>query len=133
MKGSQVQFLVRLWLKVVNVCERRMTMVLSSSGQISFRHPVILVITVALWGSSVLPAFACGTPNRTRRPSVMHKMIIQLKRLSVVSTRPFDEVVERLTATIGRPDMNTFYNAMAAAPKLADLEKVVEGATDPRI
>ena len=63
----------------------------------------------------------------------MHKMIIQLKRLSVVSTRPFDEVVERLTATIGRPDMNTFYNAMAAAPKLADLEKVVEGATDPRI
>ena len=58
----------------------------------------------------------------------MQKTIIQLKRLSVVSTRPFDEVVKRLTATIGHPDMNAFDTAMAAAPNPADLEKVVQGA-----
>ena len=58
----------------------------------------------------------------------MQKTIIQLKRLSVVSTRPFDEVVKRLTATIGHPDMNTFNIAMAAAPNPADLEKVVQEA-----
>ncbi len=53
---------------------------------------------------------------------------IQMKRFSVVSTREFDEVVDRLTATIGRPDMNAFYKAMVAAPNVADLEKVVQGA-----
>ena len=53
---------------------------------------------------------------------------IQMKRFSVVSTRPFEEVVERLTATIGRPDMNAYYKGIAAARNLADLETVVRGA-----
>ena len=58
----------------------------------------------------------------------MQKTTIQLKRLSVVSTRPFDEVLKRLTARIGHPDMDAFNNAMVAAPNPADLEKVVQGA-----
>src|SRR6266478_3198715 len=53
---------------------------------------------------------------------------IQMKRFSVVSTREFDEVVDRLTATIGRPDMNAYYKAIVAARNLADLETVVRGA-----
>ena len=36
---------------------------------------------------------------------------VQLRRVSVVSSRPFDEVVRRLTATIGRPDLNAFHDA----------------------
>jgi uncharacterized protein (DUF302 family) len=53
---------------------------------------------------------------------------VALRRVSVVSSRPFDEIVQRLTATIGHPDMNAFHEAMAAATTAADLEGVVHGA-----
>jgi uncharacterized protein (DUF302 family) len=53
---------------------------------------------------------------------------VQLRRVSVISSRPFEEVVRRLTATIGRPDPNAFHNAVAAATTVADLEEVVHRA-----
>jgi uncharacterized protein (DUF302 family) len=53
---------------------------------------------------------------------------VQLRRVSLVSSRPFEEIMGRLTATIGRPDMNAFHNAVAAATTVADLEEVVHGA-----
>jgi uncharacterized protein (DUF302 family) len=53
---------------------------------------------------------------------------VPLQRVSVVSSRPFDEIVRRLTATIGHPDMNAFHKAVAAATTVADLEEVVHGA-----
>jgi len=56
---------------------------------------------------------------------------VLVRRVSVVSPRPFDEVVRRLTATIGRPDMNAFHKAVAAAATVADLDEVVHGATGP--
>lgn len=56
---------------------------------------------------------------------------VQVRRVSVVSARPFDEVVNRLTATIGHPDMNAFHRAVAAATTVADLEAVVHGAIGP--
>ena len=53
---------------------------------------------------------------------------VAVRRVSVVSTRPFDEIVRRLTATIGHPDMNAFHGAVAAAETVADLVEVVQGA-----
>jgi Domain of unknown function DUF302 len=53
---------------------------------------------------------------------------VPLRRVSVVSSRPFDEIVRRLTATIGHPDINAFHKAVAAATTVADLEEVVHGA-----
>ena len=53
---------------------------------------------------------------------------VQVRRFSVVSSRPFDEVVRRLTTTIGHPDMNAFHSAIVAAMTVADLEEVVQGA-----
>ncbi len=53
---------------------------------------------------------------------------VHVRRVSVVSSRPFEEIVRRLTATIGRPDMNAFHNAVAAATTVTDLEDVVQGA-----
>jgi hypothetical protein len=53
---------------------------------------------------------------------------VQLRRFSVVSSRPFEEIVRRLTATIGHPDMNAFHKAVTAATAVADLEGVVRGA-----
>ena len=53
---------------------------------------------------------------------------VSVRRVSVVSSRPFEEIVRRLTATIGRPDMNTFHKALAAATTIAELEDVVRRA-----
>jgi hypothetical protein len=53
---------------------------------------------------------------------------IQVRRFSVISSRPFDEVVSGLTATIGHPDMNAFHKALAVARTPADLENVVRAA-----
>ena len=50
---------------------------------------------------------------------------IQVQRLSVVSQRPFDEVLRRLTATIGRPDLRAFHDAVASATTMGELEAVV--------
>jgi hypothetical protein len=53
---------------------------------------------------------------------------VQLRRVSIVSSRPFEEVVRSLTATIGRPDMKAFHSAVVAASTVADLERVVQEA-----
>src|SRR6476646_3922324 len=53
---------------------------------------------------------------------------IQIQRFSVVSQRPFDEVIRRLTATIGRPDLKGFHDAVASAATMGELEKVVRQA-----
>src|SRR5262245_33077056 len=58
----------------------------------------------------------------------MSTVEIPVRRFSVVSSRPFDEIIRRLTATIGHPDMNAFHKAVAAATTVADLEEVVHGA-----
>lgn len=57
----------------------------------------------------------------------MSTIEMRVQRFSVVSSRPFDEVVNRVTATIGHPDMNAFHSAVAAARTAADLEKLVQG------
>ena len=53
---------------------------------------------------------------------------VRVRRVSIVSSRPFEEVVRRLTATIGHPEMNAFHKALGAATTIADLEEVVQGA-----
>src|SRR5690349_9318844 len=56
---------------------------------------------------------------------------IPIRRLSVVSSKPFQEVVRKLTESIGRPDINAFHDAVAAARNLSDLEPVVQEAIGP--
>ena len=53
---------------------------------------------------------------------------LQVHRVSTVSQRPFEDVVSRLTANIGHPDMQNFPRAFASATTLGDLEKVVQTA-----
>ena len=53
---------------------------------------------------------------------------VPVRRLIVVSQRPFEEIVRRLTATIGRPDMKAFHDAVASASTVGELEAVVRGA-----
>ncbi len=53
---------------------------------------------------------------------------VRLRRFSVVSSRPFEEILRRLTAAIGRPDINDFHTAIVAATTVADLDEVVQAA-----
>ena len=48
-----------------------------------------------------------------------------------MSARSFEEVWERLTASIGRTDLREFERAMAAAKTVAELEKIVLAAVGP--
>ena len=45
---------------------------------------------------------------------------VQVRRFSVVSPRPFEEIVRTFTATIGHPDINAFHSAVAAARTLSE-------------
>ncbi len=53
---------------------------------------------------------------------------VPARRFSIVSSRSFEEVIQRLTATIGHPNMELFHKEVAAATTLTDLEQVVQGA-----
>jgi uncharacterized protein (DUF302 family) len=58
----------------------------------------------------------------------MRTLDVSVRRVSVISSRPFEEVIRRLTATIGRPEIKAFHNALAAATNLDDLKGVVKAA-----
>lgn len=58
-------------------------------------------------------------------------LVFPVRRVSVVSSRPFDEVVGQLGAAIGRPDMTEFRSAMTSAATLSELEEVVGDALGP--
>ena len=59
----------------------------------------------------------------------MRTIEVHVRRISVVSSRAFEDVVSHLTATIGRPDMNEFHSALAAASTVLELEEVVHAET----
>ena len=50
------------------------------------------------------------------------------ERLSLISSKPFDAVVEAIEAAVGRPDMREFAKTMAAAATLAEMTNAVQGA-----
>jgi hypothetical protein len=61
----------------------------------------------------------------------MPTIAVGMRRFSVVSSRPFDEVVRRLTGSSGRPDMNRFHDALACASSADALAEVVRAAVGP--
>jgi hypothetical protein len=50
---------------------------------------------------------------------------VEVQRFTLVSKRPFEEVMAILDAALGRPDMDAFRHDVAAATTSADLERVV--------
>jgi uncharacterized protein (DUF302 family) len=53
---------------------------------------------------------------------------ISVRRLRVVSSKSFQDVVCGLSAAIGHPDMISFHGAIATAQTMVELEKVVHAA-----
>ena len=48
---------------------------------------------------------------------------VQVQRVSVVTTQPFDTVVARIDKQIGHPDMAAFRKSFSAAQNKAEMEK----------
>jgi uncharacterized protein (DUF302 family) len=58
---------------------------------------------------------------------------IEVERVSVISSKPFEKIVDALKAAIGRPDMAEFAKATAGARTFEELESAVRkglGSTD---
>ena len=56
---------------------------------------------------------------------------IQVQRVTLVSAKPFDEVIARIDAQIGHPDMTAFRKAFSNAQSRAEMEEVVDPVTKP--
>ena len=56
---------------------------------------------------------------------------VQVQRVSVVTTQPFDTVVARIDKQIGHPDMAAFRKSLSAAQNEAEMKKVVDPVTQP--
>jgi uncharacterized protein (DUF302 family) len=56
---------------------------------------------------------------------------VHVQRVSIVTTEPFDTVVTRIDAAIGHPDMVAFRKIFSAAQNEAEMQTVVNPATEP--
>jgi len=56
---------------------------------------------------------------------------ISVQRLSMISSKSFGDVVARLEAAVGRPDMNVLWRNISAAKTFADLEEVIHKVIGP--
>jgi uncharacterized protein (DUF302 family) len=56
---------------------------------------------------------------------------VQVQRVNIVTTEPFDTVVARIDAQIGHPDMTAFRKSLSAVRNEAEMEKVVNPVTQP--
>lgn len=56
---------------------------------------------------------------------------INVQRFSIMSSKPFGEVMEAIDAAIGHPDMSAFGKHITSAKSFADVETVVHRAIGP--
>src|SRR4029077_590716 len=53
---------------------------------------------------------------------------VRVRKFRVISSKPFDDVVKDLTATLGRPEMSGYLRRAGAARTSGELERVVQQA-----
>jgi len=58
----------------------------------------------------------------------MQTIFLQMERVSFISTKSFEEILEKLSAAIGQPDIHAFHNAISAAKTMLEIETVVNNA-----
>jgi uncharacterized protein (DUF302 family) len=56
---------------------------------------------------------------------------INVQRLSILSSKPFGEVMEAIDRAVGHPEMSAFRKSAASAKSFADIETLVHRAIGP--
>ena len=56
---------------------------------------------------------------------------VKLQRFSIISSKPFEKVLQSLESVVGHPDMYAFMKAVTAAKDLAELEQIIHPAIGP--
>lgn len=56
---------------------------------------------------------------------------VPVERFTVVSSKPFESILQRLEAEIGHPDMITFAKAVAVSESYGEVERIVGKAIGP--
>ena len=82
-------------------------------------------------GLATYPAMPGQTTTTKGDAKHMSTREVQVQRVSVITTQPFDTVVARIDEQIGHPDMAAFRKSFSAAQNEAEMEKVVGPATQP--
>jgi uncharacterized protein (DUF302 family) len=72
-----------------------------------------------------------GTEQLDGATNPMPTTQISIQRFSVTSSKSFQEVVSRLEAAVGRPDLGAFRKDISAAKSYPEVESVVNKATGP--
>ena len=96
----------------------------------SFSRNVRMVFGLAL-GSAMcvgVSGQATTTEGVAKHMSIRE---VQVQRVTLVSTEPFDTVIARIDAQIGHPDMAAFRKTFSAAQNETQMEKVVDPVTQP--
>jgi uncharacterized protein (DUF302 family) len=63
--------------------------------------------------------------NPGEKQTMMTTRQINVQRLSIISTKPFESVVAALDAAVGRPGMSRYTQAIAESKTYAELEKAI--------
>jgi uncharacterized protein (DUF302 family) len=82
----------------------------------------------AVFLATIVSFTSAAAQGGTEQMTTRH---IDVQRVSVTSSKPFDDVVAALEARIGHPDMRVFGQKIAAAQTEAELEKFVQSAVGP--
>jgi hypothetical protein len=56
---------------------------------------------------------------------------VAVERFSIVSSKPFAEIVARIDAAIGHPDMRVLWQNVAAAKSFEEIEETINSAVGP--
>ncbi|HMG37490.1 MAG TPA: DUF302 domain-containing protein [Blastocatellia bacterium] len=60
-----------------------------------------------------------------------HTVEVLVQRFTIVSSKPFDVILQRLEAQVGRPDLNAFVRAIASSQSYREVEQIVDEAIGP--
>ncbi|OQP46289.1 hypothetical protein A4H97_31365 [Niastella yeongjuensis] len=61
----------------------------------------------------------------------MTSIEITIRRISIISHRPFGEVIQKLERAVGHPEMQAFHQGILQAKNNTELERMVQEATGP--
>ena len=98
-------------------------LVTGGNGDISRRNGLKLALTALAIFSPPPPSVAT-----TARDKNMTIRKLEIERISLTSSKPFDAVVAAIKAAVGHPDMVEFREVTRSAQSFSELERAVQGA-----